>query len=445
MDAEIATRLLASIEMDRLVILCGAGLSMASPSNLPSAKDLATICFDRYEQKTSYRLPDSLRYNLEEIAKYFWERDEFKTTFIQLLIPWETLVQDPNIGHFAIADFLGCGAIEFTLSTNIDYLIEKAAINLGESDFQSSIGNDDFDCAYIKHKPLIKIHGCCNKDRSNTVWCSAQISIEPMQRRTSKIKQWLLGRLPSKDLLIIGFWSDWAYLNRILDSCINDIIPYTIILVDPLSDSELEEKAPTLWTWARNENSTFIHIQESGDNFLNELRKLYSIQFLKNMLDKSKPSYHQRFGSQFSGNIHIGDDLEISTLYDIRRDVSGTPINEIVRRKKTDESFELIGLFHLWLISLGAVFEPPYFKFDNKLIRLINTPGMILSSIKSKYLREPSKPIIPDINVCVGASNDYSPADIVKGDKTSDIIRSGLSGRWIIGEELPNELGIEEQ
>jgi NAD-dependent SIR2 family protein deacetylase len=445
MDAIIAARLLESIEMDRLVILCGAGLSTSSPSNLPSAKELANFCFDKYENDTGCRLPDSMRNNLEELAMYFWQGNNFKTTFIQSLIPWPKLFQDPNPGHFAVADFLGCGVIEFALTTNIDYLIEKAAGILGEADFQSSIGNDDIDCYYIKHRQLIKIHGCSLKDRNNTIWCPTQIHVDPMQQRTDSIRRWLMGRLQSKDILIIGFWSDWAYLNGILDNCINGIVPNTVYLVDPLPDPQLEEKAPNLWRWARNENSAFFHIQESGDNFLDEIRKKYSIQFLKKMLDLSKQSYRQRFGQDFSANIHIEDTLGVSVLYEIRRNVSGTPINEIVRSKKIDGTFELIGLFHLWMVSMGAIFEPPYFKYANKFIRLINTPGKMLSTVKRKYSHEPIHQLIADITVCVGAGDDYSPADIVKGDKPANIIRSGLSGKWITEKDLPSELGVQLQ
>jgi NAD-dependent SIR2 family protein deacetylase len=445
MDEAIAAQLLASIQMDRLVVFCGAGLSMASPGNLPSARQLANICFDKYEQNTGSRLPDLLHDNLEQIAQYFWDRNDFTKTFIQWLVPWDKLSKDPNGGHYAIADFLGCGAIEFTLSTNVDYLIESAAKTLGESDFQNSIGNDDIGCAYTKHKPLLKIHGCYIKDRGNTVWCSSQLQLETIQNRLDKIRQWLLGRLLSKDVVIIGFWSDWAYLNEILNKCINTVVPNLVILVDPLSDAQLEEKAPSLWRWARNEGLTFIHIQESGDAFLECLRKKFSVIFLRKLLDRSKQSYHRHFGTHFSGNIHIGDNLDVSALYDIRRDVCGTPINEIVRYKNTDDTFELIGLFHLWLISLGAAFDPPFFKYGDKVIRLINAPGVILSTIKNRYSNEPIQPKVPDLNVCVGAVHDYSPADIVKGDQSADIIRSGLSGKWITEKDLPFELGVQEQ
>ncbi len=48
MDAELGHRLLASMEQDKLVVVCGAGLSMAPPSNVPSAVVVAGQCASRF-------------------------------------------------------------------------------------------------------------------------------------------------------------------------------------------------------------------------------------------------------------------------------------------------------------------------------------------------------------------------------------------------------------
>ncbi len=47
-DAPTMTRLLGSIEANRLVLLCGAGLSIPSPSNLLSAVGVSRVCYDKY-------------------------------------------------------------------------------------------------------------------------------------------------------------------------------------------------------------------------------------------------------------------------------------------------------------------------------------------------------------------------------------------------------------
>jgi hypothetical protein len=55
--------------------------------------------------------------------------------------------------------------------------------------------------------------------------------------------------LREKDLLAIGFWTDWAYLNQIIESAIRDVQPLSITLID-LSDADvLAQKAPSYGGW----------------------------------------------------------------------------------------------------------------------------------------------------------------------------------------------------
>jgi hypothetical protein len=49
---QIITDLLGSIEANRLMILCGAGLSIPSPSNLLPAWRVAEICYDRWRDRS---------------------------------------------------------------------------------------------------------------------------------------------------------------------------------------------------------------------------------------------------------------------------------------------------------------------------------------------------------------------------------------------------------
>lgn len=68
------TALLDSIDEDRLVILCGAGLSMAPPSNLPSAAALANEIFDHCQ-----RNGEIVQNDLEEQANHFLNQVGFAT------------------------------------------------------------------------------------------------------------------------------------------------------------------------------------------------------------------------------------------------------------------------------------------------------------------------------------------------------------------------------
>jgi len=127
MDNQIAHRLLQSIQLNRLVLICGAGLSMSAPTSLPSAARLATQCSDRYD---SYALPDKLpataRNDLEQLTEFMFRKGE-QNFFIRKLVDWAPFRGAPNRGHLAVADLLTCGAAEIGVTTNYDDLIEQGA------------------------------------------------------------------------------------------------------------------------------------------------------------------------------------------------------------------------------------------------------------------------------------------------------------------------------
>lgn len=122
-----SARLLASMNVGRLVILCGAGLSMAAPSSLPSAWRVAEMCFDEYQLTIDPLIDPALRDNLEALAEHFVGLNTLKAVFIEHLVPWEEFERPPNPGHAAVADFLIIKTVVAGLSSNYDKLIERCA------------------------------------------------------------------------------------------------------------------------------------------------------------------------------------------------------------------------------------------------------------------------------------------------------------------------------
>jgi hypothetical protein len=47
---------------------------------------------------------------------------------------------------------------------------------------------------------------------------------------------------PGKDLLIVGFWTDWGYLNDVLAEALNAIPFGSVTVVDP--DTSIESSIP---------------------------------------------------------------------------------------------------------------------------------------------------------------------------------------------------------
>jgi hypothetical protein len=186
---------------------------MAPPSSLPSAKAVAQGAFDEYVVAIDPAADRTLRDDLEELAQHFVNLGTLKTVFIERLVPWKEFVRPPNPGHSAIADFLITRATASALSANYDCLVERQAWDYG-ADFVSLLDGDEATVRSVVHSPLLKFHGCSIRDRRETVWSKSQLGDPVIAGRIAKSRTWMAANLREKDLLVVGFWSDWAYLNE---------------------------------------------------------------------------------------------------------------------------------------------------------------------------------------------------------------------------------------
>jgi hypothetical protein len=197
---------LDALHADRLVVLCGAGLSMAGPSNLPGAAQLAAEAKRKYDSLYGTSRPP-LPPGIEEQAELFFQRGELGTFYLRTLIDHHAFAGPPNSGHTAVADLLMVRAIQTAVSTNVDTLIETAGtLLLG----QVGAGIDRGGVASLAPdiSPLLKIHGCWSSDHDNTVWAPGQLAVEPVASRMQGNKEWLRDRLLDRDLIIVGYFSD---------------------------------------------------------------------------------------------------------------------------------------------------------------------------------------------------------------------------------------------
>src|SRR5690349_14197441 len=100
-----------------------------------------------------------------------------------------------------------------------------------------------------------------------------------------------------KDLLVVGFWSDWDYLNSLLDEALVGMAPLSVTVVDLSPADVLEQKAPRLWEIAHADNVTFEHVQESGAAALNELRTAFSASYMRQVLDAGRAAFEVATGA----------------------------------------------------------------------------------------------------------------------------------------------------
>lgn len=246
---------------------------MAPPSELPSACTIANMCYDRHADIVGDHLSRALRDDLEAFAEHFAANSSLKSIFIDSIVPWKEFMRVPNAGHAAIADFLVCRAIKAAISTNYDALIERRTWDAGAADFQSALEGDEAQVC-SQYSPLLKPHGC------STIWARSQLHDDEVARHLHKSKIWMDANQRERDLLIIGFWTDWRYLNKIIGDALTDVAPASITLVDLSLPEVLKEKAPTLWDIAHAGGVIFEHVQRSGATFLEELRTAFSQRWL---------------------------------------------------------------------------------------------------------------------------------------------------------------------
>jgi hypothetical protein len=432
-------RLLASMDAGRLVVLCGAGLSMAPPSSLPSAKRVAEQCFDEYRSRINPGIDPALRQNLEALAEYFVGLNTLKSHFIESVVPWTEFMRPPNPGHAAIADFLITGAAAAGLSSNYDTLIEACARQYG-ADFRGALDGDQATARAPKQSPLLKFHGCENLDRQNTVWAPSQLADPVVRERIERSKVWMAAHLRQKDFLVVGFWSDWSYLNSIFQDSLQGLDPVSVTVIDLSGADALESKAPDLWEIAHQPNVTFAHVQESGADALDELRRAFSENYRRQVLSAGRAAFESATGVQCDPAWLERTNLSSDSLYGWRRDAEGVPTGKPAQAKRPTAG-EQLGCFHLLLKHAGAVQTDQGYSLTGRTIRVVNGSDDFLSTVQTRFTEAPSL-LAAEIVVAVGAIDYSLPADVVRPGTPGSVMRPAASGRWLTFEGAIKELAL---
>jgi hypothetical protein len=219
---------------------------------------------------------------------HFYRTGEFESVFIGSLVPWNDLTGESNPGHAAVADLLISGALVAALSANFDLFIEQWAHRKRVA-MRGALDGQEAQNFGVNESPLVKFHGCLQIDRKKTLWTSAELVDPTITQRISTCSDWMKLVLPGKDLVVVGFWTDWGYLNSVLASALSTGGFNSVTVVDPACGAALQAKAPTLWTTLTSGTTQFLHIEASGSDALVELQKAFSRVWLKKFYALAKP------------------------------------------------------------------------------------------------------------------------------------------------------------
>jgi SIR2-like domain len=427
----VLTELLGSIEASSLMLLCGAGLSVPSPSNLLPAWKVAEMCFER--RRDIEVLPDALRYDLDGLAGHFHAAGHFKDQFLAL-VPWAELLGAPNAGHAAVSDLLVARAAHSTLSANFDPLIEIWA-KTRKIDLRGALDGAQASAFRAATNPLLKFHGCLDRDRDATLWTQRQLAEASVQQRIESIKNWLAINLPGKDLLIVGFWTDWGYFNDVLADAITVGGLGRVIVIDPAPTDVLQQKAPGLWGHLAA-GAHFAHIVGSGDAALDELRTAFSKVWARRFFRLAQPIAPDVVPPDPSG-------WQGEELYDLRRDAEGVPYNRAAKQKGPSPEAAQAALAHLLLTQANATREGAWYRLNGKTIRVVHGGGQLLSTVRERY-DEPTALASPDIVICAGAMDLGVPAKLIPSGAGASVVRpaKGGSAKWLTLEQARVELGL---
>jgi hypothetical protein len=437
---EVLEMLLGVIEARRLVLFTGAGLSMPQPSGLPPSWKLAREAARRHEANTGVALPEPLRDDIEAQARYHDAKNQLESYFLPKLIDWKGFAGEPNAGHFAVADLLLSHAAAFSVTTNVDVLIERAAERLGDPAVAVAI--DGTEAAFPQtHPPFLKIHGCFRRNRAETLWCREQIGREPWATRVQHSAQWLAGNLFQKDVVFVGYWTDWTYLNDVLARVLNDPVPRSVTLVDPSTPEALSQKAEGLWKWAHRDGIAFRHLPISGSEFLEKLRLRYSQVQVRRVVAVGASVFVGETGRE-APVFPPADAVDPDDLYDLRRDLAGVPRTAAVGQHVPGPTDELLGKVIYDLVDAGAVLDGSLLSIDGKRVRVIQGAGRMLYTVRDAFDGDLAAVTPPDLTVCVGAADDGgAAAHVLRPERRPSVVRGNVGGAWCTHIDYRDALG----
>jgi hypothetical protein len=427
LDQPTLIRLLGSAQAGHLIVLCGAGLSMAPPSNLMSAVRVARACYDKW--RTTEVLPAALRDDIDGLAGHFHTQGTLRSIFIGTLVPWDDLVGEPNEGHAAVADFLICGAAHAALSANFDGLIEQWS-NRYKVAMRGALDGAEA-VQFTRTHPLLKFHGCFHRQPNETLWTQGQLQEPLIHERVTTCSAWMTINLPAKDLLIVGFWTDWGYLNDLLANAITVQGFNSVTVIDPAPAADLQQKAPALWNKLTGGTVLFMHIRASGAAALEELRTEFSKVWARKFFQLGAP-FVRAAGGVYNAAAVDPANWSGDQLYNLRRDAEGMPYDRAAERIAPAPEAASAAYAHILLNQAGAARAGAFYQHQGRSIRVVHGGGQSLEAVRERYNEPPS--VVPtDIVVCAGADPLGTPAAVIS---------TGQGSRWLTLSEARAELGI---
>jgi tetratricopeptide (TPR) repeat protein len=201
---EFLDKIQSLFEEKRVSVFCGAGISNATPSNLPLANALKVDIVGRLLGQERLK---SLIQKLNQIPlEYIIEIvDRNSTTFLPAMGKvFHAPV--PNRDHFFLAQLVTSGYLQTIMTTNFDTLIEKAISSLSGLSYAVYSSEDEFatlNLNSLSYPSIIKIHGTA--DNIESIRSTVQQIAIPAKSHTRSKAIASFFQLTNKSILILGY------------------------------------------------------------------------------------------------------------------------------------------------------------------------------------------------------------------------------------------------
>ena len=266
------------------------------------------------------------------------------------------------------------------------------------------------------------------------------------RRRSSNESTVALSRmnlnLPGKDLLIVGFWTDWGYLNDVLANVIALNGVGSITIVDPMEDADLQAKAPALWNKLTGSGAPLLHVKASSDVALDELRVAFSLVWARKFFELGRPFLEAEGGAYDRSAVEPAG-WATEDFYNLRRDSEGEPYNCAAKKKEPAPEAAKAAFAHLLLMKAGATRKGPWYEHAGLTVRVVQGAGQPIQLVKARYREPPTMPQ-PDIVLCAGADDLTVPSALIAVGHGTSVVKSAPGGgsKWLTFEQARVELGI---
>jgi hypothetical protein len=275
---------------------------------------------------------------------------------------------------------------------------------------------------------MLKIHGCWQQDRDNTVWAPSQIAAHPVAARIASSETWLKNALVDKDLLIVGYSTDWDYLNQVIEQTLGTVSPASVVVVDPSETAAFVAKAPELAALAGRAGKGAFHVRLSGADFLDELRLTFSKVFVHRAIAKGVTEFQHLAGHPPSAGSQAAPSLGNDDLWRIRRDLLGCKPGQPARQAAPHDE-PAVGLTLLQMREAGGTPDGCYWNVGGRTVRVIRAAGAFLHALEGEYRWEMPPVSAPDVVVAIGAEDSHLPADLARRPDGS--IARGAGPAWM--------------